>query len=284
MLVEESQQACLQLAQSHYENFPVVGWWLPAKQRQAIAAIYAFARTADDWADEGDFPAEVRLAALADLENIVTQLGSEEYFQESATFFPYGTALGRAIKDFELPLQPFYDLLSAFRQDVTPSYYATTESLLDYCRRSANPVGRLLLMIFQQATPENLQDSDSFCTALQLINFIQDLAVDLTKGRCYIPDEDLQHYEIRLEDLQKGQEPANLKALMDRQCQRAALLLQPGEALSQRLQGSSRWLIRMMFLSGVQILKRLENRSSLYDRPTLGVWDRTVIIIETLCF
>ncbi|HSY27649.1 MAG TPA: squalene synthase HpnC, partial [Burkholderiaceae bacterium] len=166
----------------HYENFPVASILLPARLRPAVEAIYRFARNADDLADEGDASDEQRLAALSAYERALQRIEDGQTAES-----PLFDTLGKVIKDYALPLQPFRDLLSAFKQDVVTKRYASFTELLDYCRRSANPVGTLMLHLYGAATPDNLRDSDAICSALQLINFWQDAAVDWQKARIYLP-------------------------------------------------------------------------------------------------
>jgi squalene synthase HpnC len=180
--LETAYRHCERLARSHCENFPVASWLLPRRLRRPIAVIYAFARTADDFADEGHYSAAQRLALLNGYGAKLQQLERGE-----ATDDPLFIALADVIARYQLPLQLFYDLLSAFAQDVTKKRYTDFGELLDYCRRSANPVGRLLLHLSGNASAENLQLSDKICSALQLINFYQDLAQDFAENeRIYL--------------------------------------------------------------------------------------------------
>ncbi|HVE89664.1 MAG TPA: squalene/phytoene synthase family protein, partial [Burkholderiaceae bacterium] len=172
----------------HYENFPVASWLMPARLRPAVRAIYRFARTADDIADEGDAPAEVRMTALDALR---VQLRAIE--TGAASEWP---DLAQAISEHQLQPSLFYDLLSAFSQDVVTVRYASFESLLDYCGRSANPIGRLLLQLFRRSEAKLLRHSDEICTALQLANFWQDIALDWHKGRVYLPQQDLRQFGV----------------------------------------------------------------------------------------
>ncbi|MGN6701418.1 MAG: squalene synthase HpnC, partial [Burkholderiaceae bacterium] len=169
------------MAVDHYENFPVASLLLPARLRPAVQSIYAFARSADDLADEGDAPPDERLAALAAYDAALTRIARGEPAQT-----PLFRALEATVHAHALPLQPLRDLLSAFSQDVTVKRYPDCPALADYCRRSANPVGTLMLHLYGTATPENLQASDAICTALQLTNFLQDVAIDWRKDRVYL--------------------------------------------------------------------------------------------------
>ena len=162
----------------HYENFPVASVLLPSRLRPAVEAIYKFARQADDIADEGDAPASERLTALAGF-----RAGLDRIEEGLPPLTPMFGALQSALRDHSLALEPLRDLLSAFEQDVVTTRYADQESVLDYCRRSANPVGRLMLALYGQQAPDQLRQSDAICTALQLINFLQDVAIDIKKDR-----------------------------------------------------------------------------------------------------
>src|SRR4030095_3191997 len=174
---------------AHYENFPVASLLLPAQFREPVALIYRFARAADDFADEGADPPEVRLAKLAGFQSRLATIGrgitpSDPLFKDIA----------RIVCEHGLPLEAFNNLLDAFLQDVVKSRYADFSEVLDYCRRSANPIGRLLLHLFRRATPENLAASDSICSALQLVNFWQDIGNDYEKGRIYLAQDAMKRY------------------------------------------------------------------------------------------
>ncbi|HEY0269177.1 MAG TPA: squalene/phytoene synthase family protein, partial [Methyloradius sp.] len=164
---QDATQASLALASTHYENFPVASILLPMRLRKPIGLIYAFARQADDFADEGDLTPEQRLELLNGFKLELDKI-SHNQATDSALF----TALNAMIKQHNLPLVPFYDLLDAFSQDVVKSRYENFGEVMDYCRRSANPVGRLLLHLYGYATPRNIGLSDAICSALQIINFL----------------------------------------------------------------------------------------------------------------
>src|SRR5213595_1451857 len=180
----------------HYENFPVASVLLPRRLVPAVEAIYAFARSADDLADEGDAAPHERLAALAAYEAALGAIGRGEPAAD-----PMFERLGAVIAQYRLPLRPFYDLLSAFKQDVQTGRYSNFELLLDYCRRSANPVGFLMLSLYGATDEVNLHDSDLICSALQLINFLQDVGIDREKDRIYLPLDDLDRFGVAPEQL-----------------------------------------------------------------------------------
>lgn len=245
------------MAVDHYENFPVASWLLPARLRAPVAAIYAFARRADDLADEGDMPADERLARLAAERDALLAVGRGEAVDD-----PVLTRLAHAIATHGLPLQAFLDLLDAFAQDVTVTRYPSFEALRDYCRRSADPVGRLLLRLFQADTPDNLAASDAVCTALQLINHWQDVAIDWRKnpphGRVYLPQDEMAHYGVDEAQLAAGRCDAAWRALMHFQCARARALMLHGAPLARRLPGRVGLELRFIVAGGLRILDKLE--------------------------
>ncbi|MBK9674669.1 MAG: squalene synthase HpnC [Betaproteobacteria bacterium] len=215
---------------AHYENFPVATVLLPRALRPAVVAIYRFARSADDLADEGDAPASERLAALRRYERAIDAIG--EHLPPDEPPFP---ELAQAIARHQLPLAPFRDLLSAFRQDVTTTRYADFAQLQDYCRRSANPIGRLLLHLYDAHTPAQVAWSDAICTALQLVNFWQDVAADWQRGRVYLPQEDLAHFRVAESDIASGRLGPEWRALMEFEVTRARRLLESGRPLTRAL-------------------------------------------------
>ena len=193
LTLSEAYRNCQDLAAEHYENFPVASRLLPRRLRQPITVIYAFARTADDFADEGNRSPAERLQLLDDYETRLQRL-----LAGSPGSNPVFIALADVIKRYALPIGLFQDLLSAFSQDVTKQRYANYDEVLDYCRRSANPVGRLLLYLYNQAEAENLLLSDQICTALQLINFLQDLYQDYDEhNRIYLPQDEMRKYILQ---------------------------------------------------------------------------------------
>ena len=263
----------------HYENFPVASLLLPPHLRKPVEILYRFARSADDLADEGDQAPEARLAALA-------AYGAELDLIEAGKTpqTPLFQALAPIIAVHALPLTLFRDLLSAFAQDVTVKRYPTYADLLDYCRRSANPVGRLLLHLFGRATPVNLADSDKICTALQLINFWQDVAVDWEKGRIYLPQEDMERYAVTPEHLAKGQTDQAFIQLMAFEVSRARELMEAGAALCRRLPGRFGWEIRFTVHGGLRILSKIRRVQGdvFHHRPTLALPDWLLIALAAL--
>lgn len=268
--IRQAYAHCLSLARSHYENFPVASWLLPRRLRRPVAAIYAFARTADDWADEGDFPAEERLAALDAMEQAVRACAQGRPGED-----PVFIALADSMARHRLPLQPFLDLLDAFRQDVTRTRYADFGALMHYCRRSANPVGRLLLHLYGAADARNLGHSDAICSALQLTNFLQDLHQDyLENGRVYIPQDELQRFGVDAVQFGRREDSPALRQLIRFQAQRAMQLLHSGAPLGRRLKGRAGFELRMIILGGNRILQYLQRQSDSFQRPRLTRRDR----------
>lgn len=237
----------------HYENFPVASILLPARLRPAVEAIYAFARSADDLADEGDATPDARLAALTAYEDGLDRI--ENSRPADSDLF---RTLAAVVRKHDLPIQPLRDLLSAFKQDVVTTRYASFESLMDYCRRSANPVGVLMLHLYSAATPENLRDSDAICSALQLINFLQDIAVDSQKSRIYLPQEDLNRFGVTEMQLAHARPDEAWRALMRFETERARAMIVAGAPLALRLQGRIGWELRLVVQGGLRILERIE--------------------------
>lgn len=258
----------------HYENFPVASLLLPARLRPPVEAIYAFARAADDIADEGDALPQQR---LQDLDKYAQALGRIEA-GESPSEPPFG-ALAVAVRRHALPLQPLRDLLSAFRQDVGTKRYATYEALLDYCSRSANPVGRLMLHLYGHASAGNVRDSDAICSALQLTNFWQDVGVDWQKQRIYLPQDDMARFGVGEDDIEHADCGPAWKALMAFEVERTRALMLSGAPLALRIPGRIGWELRLIVQGGLRILERIEAAD--YDvfnrRPKLGPTDWLVI-------
>jgi len=263
----------------HYENFPVASWLVPARVRPAIVAIYAFARGADDLADEGDAPTAVRLAAL---DRYAAMLDAIER-GETPGKKPFD-ALARAIRAHALPIEPFRDLLSAFRQDVTTPRYATFADVLDYCRRSANPVGRLLLALYGVSGTAERSASDAVCTGLQLTNFWQDVALDWKKGRVYLPGEDLSRFEVTEAQIAEGRCNDCWRALMAFQTARARGLLESGRPLTRRMPWRAGLELSAVIAGGLRILSRIDaiGGDVFHQRPTLARRDWLVVALRAV--
>ncbi|WP_334188985.1 squalene synthase HpnC [Noviherbaspirillum sp.] len=258
----------------HYENFPVASILLPARLRPAVESLYAFARSADDLADEGEALPEQRLESLAAYEHALDRIENRQ--PPSSPMF---ALLTKTVTDHNLPLRPLRDLLSAFKQDVVTTRYESFDSLLDYCRRSANPVGLLMLHLYRAATPENVRDSDAICTALQLINFWQDVAIDWTKHRIYLPLDDMARYGVDEGQIAEGRVDARWRSLMQFEVERARAMMLSGAPLALRLPGRIGWELRLIVQGGLRILDRLDAAG--YDmfqhRPQLRAWDWLVM-------
>ena len=263
----------------HYENFPVAFFLVPRRLRRPIESIYRFARSADDIADEGDAPPDERLAGLAAYQAELDRIAAG-----TSPRTPLFVALAEAIRLHALPIPLFRDLLDAFAQDVVTKRYADYPELLDYCRRSANPVGRLVLHLCGRTETQHLEQSDCICSALQLVNFLQDVAVDWQKERIYIPQADLPRFRVSEDDIAAGRWSANWAALMDFENDRARELLLRGAPLVHALPGRLGWEIRLTVQGGLRILERLRRmRGNVFQRrPTLGKRDWLVVASRSL--
>ena len=263
----------------HYENFPVASWLLPARYRRPIEAIYAFARGADDIADEGDLSDAARLRGL---ERYLRAL--DEIEAGGTPMEPPFARLATAVREYQLPLPLLRDLVDAFMQDVTKKRYASINELLDYSRRSANPIGRLVLHLFGRVDSVSLRNADSICSALQFINFWQDVAVDWRKGRVYIPQDDLAEYGVS--ERQIAEEVADEKwaALMKFQCERARKMLRAGAPLGRTLTGRMGLEIRATVQGGMTIVDKIDAVAGdvFRHRPVLGKRDWIKILIRAI--
>lgn len=279
MNTKDAYAQCQDLARRHYENFPVASRLIPRRKRGAVAAIYAFARNADDFADEGDLAPEERLARLDRYAEKLDALERGETPRD-----PTFIALADAVRRHTLPLEPFHHLLEAFRLDVTKTRYADFGELMGYCRYSANPVGRLLLHLFDAADERNLAYSDAVCSALQLINFLQDLEQDYHEnGRIYIPQDELARFHVGEEHFRARNSDFNMERLMDFQIRRARKLLEAGAPLGLRLKGRFGLEIRMIIMGGSRVLQRLhENRQHAFARPRLRPRDWAWVLWRAL--
>ena len=264
---------------NHYENFPVASLLLPKRLRTPVEAIYAFARSADDIADEGDAPNATRLADLAAYRAELDLIERGEP-PTQALFI----RLAEQIRQHNIPVQPFRDLISAFVQDVEKKRYANLAEIIDYCRRSANPVGRLMLHLYGDREPRHLAYSDAICTSLQLINFLQDIAVDYQKNRIYLPQDELAAYHISEAQIARGEPGGLWQAFMRKQIERARGLLQAGVPLASGLNGRIGLELRMTILGGETILRKLHTDPGavFHQRPRLTRTDWVAIIGRTL--
>ena len=257
----------------HYENFPVASWLCPPALRPAVAAIYHFARTADDIADEGNASAVDRLADLLAYGQALRQAtaGKDNSGRWQHVFEP----LAKVIAQHRLPLAPLTDLLSAFAQDAGNPLYADRPALLDYCARSANPVGRLLLHLAGVQDPAAVTQSDAVCSALQLINFWQDLSIDLPRGRIYITLSDARAFGLDPRQLQAGHDSDASRALVRSLVGWSRALMLSGAPLVHRMPGRLGWELRFVVQGGMRILAKIEaaNFNALSQRPSVGKAD-----------
>ena len=284
MVTATAYARCQQLAQQHYENFPVASRLLPKATRPHIAAIYAFARIADDFADEGARTPEARLVLLNDWQQRLDAAVAGSVQTDDSDAAAIFLALSDTIALFGLERSLFDDLLDAFRQDVRVSRYETWDDLLDYCRRSANPVGRLVLRIAGYRNAHIDKHSDAVCTALQLTNFWQDIEGDLKKGRLYVPLSVVRETGADIEDLRRARfTPAWTEAL-ERAAAETRRHFADGRGVADLVSGRLRWELRATWLGGTRILDRLANRrfDVFKSRPTLGWADAGVIAMRTL--
>jgi len=282
VVTDAAYARCLYIARQHYENFPVASRLLPKSARPHIAAVYAFARIADDFADEGTRTANARLALLDDWRDrlraaVVGTIAADN--SDAAGIF---IALGDTIRRFELDPQLFEDLLAAFRQDVLTNRYQTWDELLDYCRRSANPVGRLVLRISGYRDDRLDRWSDDVCTGLQLVNFWQDLEIDARKGRLYVPLEVVERAGADPEDLRHHRFTDAWRGALADVAGRTRACFERGRPIADAVSGRLRWELRATWLGGVRVLDRLEagGFNVFRARPSLGWTDAPAIAMR----
>ena len=280
--VPEAFAYCEGMARAHYENFPVGSLLVPKARRKHVYSIYAFARTADDFADEGydsgEWTEARRLAALTDWEHKL-----DESFAGRAEH-PVFVALAATAAELKLPVQLFKDLLSAFKQDVIKRRYADFAEVLDYCTRSANPVGRLILLLFDYRDERLHQLSDHICTALQLANFWQDVAVDIKKDRIYLPQEEMTRFGVTEEDLRNRRFSAAYADLLRFQVERTREIFALGQTLPAQVRGRLAVELRLTWLGGMRILERIEalGYNTLNARPKITTSDKLILFLRAL--
>lgn len=267
------------VAVDHYENFPVASFLLPARLRRPVALIYRFAREADDFADEGDLPDAQRLAQLASFGRELERIERGE--EPGISWF---ADLADIIREHRLPVSLFHDLLSAFAQDVTQKRYTDYAGVLDYCRRSANPIGRLLLLLYGAATEQNLRHADAICSSLQLINFWQDVAIDWQKDRVYFPQDEMQHYGITEAQIAAADSGGAWPQFMAFQVDRARELLDSGKPLGRALKGRIGLEMRMIISGGNRILDKIAavDGDVFRHRPVLKKPDWALMLGQSL--
>ena len=272
---------CLHIAKNHYENFPVASRLLGKNLRNPISVVYAFARSADDFADEGDLSPDKRMELL---DNYMKELDEIEKSNVSACHYhsnnPIFIALTDVITQFNIPVRLFKDLLLAFISDVTTSRYQNFDQIMAYCQKSANPIGRILLYLNDSASEENLRYSDAICSALQLINFYQDIAQDIDENdRLYIPLNELKKFSVPIKDIRSKINNTHTQDLINLQIHRAQQILFSGKPLCTNLTGRFAMEIRLVYCTGELILNKLALQShNMYLRPRLKPIDKVKIL------
>jgi squalene synthase HpnC len=274
---EEGFRYCEQIARSHYENFPIASWFIPKEIRKYIWAIYAFARIADDYADEPGF-------TLAERMDNLSQWGQylDECYNGNPTHRVFA-ALADTVERFQIPVELFQNLLAAFRSDVTVKRYETFEEVLEYCCNSANPIGRLVLLLFNYRSETMMELSDHICTALQLTNFWQDISVDLQKDRIYLPLEDLEEFSYSEQDLLERKFDNRFHNLMAFQVHRTAELFVAGKPLLSRIGKDLSRELRLTWNGGTRILQKIHKQdyNVLIQRPALTTLDKLGLLFRS---
>ncbi len=267
----EAYQYCMAMARSHYENFPVASRLLKKNLRYPVSAVYAFARSADDFADEGEHTESERLTLLNDFEEELDKIQAG-----LSSTHPVFIALKDVIYRFQVPISLFYDLLKAFKQDVIKTRYNNFSEILDYCTLSANPIGRILLYLNHSADNDNLNYSDAICTGLQLINFYQDIAQDIDENnRLYLPADEMKQLSVRVSDLRQRINNEHTRELLKLQLKRARSIYIQGHPLCKNLSGRFAVEIGVIYHGGLTVLKKLEqNIDNIYLRPRLTRHDK----------
>lgn len=267
------------MSADHYENFPVASFLLPRRLRGAVIAIYRFARGADDIADEGGASPPERLAGLDQFEHALDAIALGQSPAE-----PPFADLAAAVRRHGLPIAPLRDLLSAFRQDVATPRYATYPDVLDYCRRSANPIGRLLLHLYGVTTAADLARSDAICAALQLVNFWQDIGIDWRKGRVYLPQEDLARFGVTEAQIGQARCDERWRALIAFETARTRALLESGRPLLRALPWRVALELSGVLAGGHRILDRIDGAGGdvFRHRPQLGRADWIVVACHAI--
>ena len=273
---DEAFEYCARIAAAHYENFPVASLFLPAEKRAYIQAVYAFSRIADDFADEGEIPPEERLRRLDEWGGMLDRCyeGSAEH--------PVFIALAETVERTGIPRKLLADLLSAFRQDVVTRRYLSTDLLLDYCSRSANPVGRIVLHLFGHRDETLGVLSDRICTGLQLANFWQDVGSDLARDRLYLPLDAMARHGYTEEDWRARRSDARFRALLAELVGMTRSLFREGAGLPARVERDIALELRLVWLGGMTILRAVERSGyQVYERrPALGFADKAGIILR----
>lgn len=278
--IHSAYNKALDFAKSHYENFPVISFLVPKQLQKHIAIIYWFARTADDIADEGNYSAEERIFALDKFQNNFSDAlnGSPKS--------PFEIALVDTIQQKKLNQQNFYNLLTAFRQDITQKRYSTFDELLNYCKHSADPVGRLILELYNIRDDEAIFYSDKICTGLQLTNFYQDLSIDYSKGRIYLPLDEMDRFGVNEKMFELKQNSLNLKQLLKFSIDRAENMLEEGKGLIKFLKGTLKYEIKWTILGGLETLNKIKkiDYNVINTRPYLSKSDFAKLLMRSIIF
>ncbi len=266
------------LAKTHYENFPVGSLLLPKELKRAIHLVYAFARVADDIADEGNDTQEIRLAHLDEWENQLKRAFAGEKDD------PFFKELAETSTKYAIPPLLFYDLIDAFRMDARGTKYKTFDDVLLYCRHSANPIGRILLYLLDCVTDETCWESDSLCTALQLTNFWQDLSIDIERNRLYIPSDDMERFGLTAEELINARGTGSVQALLKFEVGRTRNFFLAGKPLLHSIDKRFSFELRLTYNGGMRILEKVESLKDniLGRRPTLSKFDWFSIVARSL--
>ena len=274
---EDGFRYCETIARSHYENFPVASRFVPKELRKYVWTIYAFARIADDYADEPGFTLAERMDNLNQWERYL-----DECYNGNPTHRVFA-ALAETVERFQIPFELFQNLLAAFRSDVTVKRYDTHEDVLAYCRNSANPIGRMLLLLLNYRSEVMMQHSDSICTALQLTNFWQDVSIDLQKDRIYLPLEELEEFEYLEEDLFNQKVNDHFRSLMAFQVQRTAELFVKGKPLLSMVGKDLSMELKLTWNGGTKILQKIhdQNYDVLTKRPALSGLDKLGLLFRS---
>jgi squalene synthase HpnC len=277
-LNKKNKNSVIHLATNHYENFPVASFLIPKEIKKDIAIVYWFARTADDLADEGDFTSAERINNLIQFENEFTlalkNKSSDKYFSQ----------LKKTIDNRNLTSQNFFDLLSAFRQDVIKKRYNNFNELLDYCRRSANPIGRIVLEMNDLRNEETNKLSDKICTALQLTNFFQDTKIDYQKGRIYYPTDEMKNFNVSEKMFELNQNNPHISSLVKHNIDRTQLLFNEGKKLLEFLNGRLKLEIKWTIAGGEEILHKIraKNYNVISYRPRLNKINYFSILVKSI--
>ena len=272
------QKTVENIAKTHYENFPVGSFLIPKRYREPIHLVYTFARVADDFADEGTMSVAERIDKLNEWQYLLHKAVKG---QSSIEIF---VKLSGVLAEYQIPLHLFDDLIVAFRMDASNPEYETFEEVLGYCKFSANPIGRIMLRIFDCSTDETNRLSDAICTALQLANFWQDISVDTRRNRIYIPKSDFQKFNLQPSDLTSSMNEKAFRELMKMQIDRTRNLFEIGKPLFSLVNKQFQFELKMIWHGGMRILEKIEaqNFETRNKRPALNLFDKILIVTRSL--